>query len=103
MKAMTEMAAEASMIAGKRDLLDLILEMESKLALIEHTISQEPRQLEDLGFTGISYLISDIRKGLTQTESFCQKAGDYFYFLDNPELLVEVNQVEMKSAKDYSS
>ena len=99
MKTLTEMATEVSKVVAETDHRELILEMESKLMLIQHAISQEPRQLESLGFTGISYLISDIQRDLIQTEHFCEKAGSYLYFLNNSGIMVEINQAERKSAK----
>ncbi len=97
MRTITQMAAEASRVAEQANHCELILEMESKLALIQHAVSQEPRQLERLSFTGISFLISDIQRNLSQVESLCQQAEDYFYFLNNPELMVAISQAEKKS------
>ena len=99
MRTITEMAVEASKVAAKANYCELILEMESKLALIQHAISENPRHLERLGFTGISFLVSDIQRGLNQIESLCEKVEDYFYFLNNPGFMVEINQAEKHAAE----
>lgn len=98
MKTITEMAAEVNEVVATVNPGELILEIESKLALMQHAISENPHHMEHRGFTGVSYLISDVEIDLTKIESLCNKAADYFFFLNNPVLMAEINQAEKRSS-----
>lgn len=94
MTTMKNLLTEVNKAGTKADYTEFTYMLGVKLALIQHALLHGTDQLRDEELGGISYLIGEIQEGLSQMGEYCQTAQEYFYYLNDPKRLAEIQKIE---------
>ncbi len=95
---MDNLLADVNKVGKKEDFTILTFELEAKLALVQHSLTHAPEQLSDKEFVGLSLMIGEIHKGVARMGEYNQKAQEYFYFLNRPETLKDIQKIESSAS-----
>ncbi len=87
MNLMNQLKTKMEEFSNTGDIYEINSELESKISLIQDTLTNAVDGLDYKTLIGLSYVVDDVEEKLTKLGAFAATASRYHYFLNNPEAL----------------